>query len=114
MGSLAGRSLDHVYGEDQEWAREFYTDSYVKYGLEKFSQITRRVRDGLHSISTRHPDGNVIVVTHHHPVKSAVALAKGVDPASLRGFTVGNGSVTLVAVRDGAMNLLPSEDLRVP
>ncbi len=106
VGSLAGRNLDQIYLEDKDWAQEFYTETYVKYGVEKFSKIVNRVREGILDISNRHPEGNVIVVTHLHPIKSALALTLKLEPAAVRNLRVSNGSISVLRVDNGEARLL--------
>ncbi|MBI2185153.1 MAG: histidine phosphatase family protein [Thaumarchaeota archaeon] len=113
FGSLAGRNVQQVYGEDIDWHREFYSDSYVKYGVEKFSNIMRRVEKGAADISGRHPNGNVIVVSHYHPVKGAVALALGMDPEVIKGLRIGNGSVSVVSFGNGDTKLLAFNVMKI-
>lgn len=106
VGSLAGRNLDQIYLEDKDWAQEFYTETYVKYGVEKFSKIVNRVREGILDISNRHPEGNVIVVTHLHPIKSALVLTLKLEPAAVRNLRVSNGSISVLRVDNGEARLL--------
>ncbi|MBI4258826.1 MAG: histidine phosphatase family protein [Thaumarchaeota archaeon] len=113
FGSLVGRNVHQVYGEDADWYREFYSDSYVKYGVEKFSAIMKRVREGADAVSASHPAGNAIVVSHYHPVKGAVSVALGLDPQIMKGLRIGNGSVSVVSFENGDARLLAFNVMKI-
>jgi probable phosphoglycerate mutase len=72
---------------------------------ESYEELGERVISGLLRIAARHPDGNVLAVTHGGPIRSALAAAEGVpfDEARRSIHVVANCAVVRLAVRDGQL-----------
>jgi broad specificity phosphatase PhoE len=60
----------------QRWLQDF---DYVPDGGESLSSLDQRVRAACEDLVERAARGNVVVVSHVSPMKSAVAWALGVD-----------------------------------
>ena len=60
----------------QRWKTDF---SYVPEGGESLATLDERVRSACDDLVERAAHGNVVVVSHVSPMKSAVAWALGVD-----------------------------------
>lgn len=75
---------------------------------ESYDELGARVVSGLLRIAARHPDGNVLAVTHGGPIRSALAAAEGVPFAEARRsiHVVDNCAVVRLAVRDGKLEQL--------
>jgi probable phosphoglycerate mutase len=72
---------------------------------ESYDELGERVVSGLLRIAARHPDGNVLAVTHGGPIRSALAAADGVpfDEARRSIHVVGNCAVVRLGVRNGKL-----------
>jgi alpha-ribazole phosphatase len=83
------RWIELAYGEfegvphadlpSEVWERWFQDFDYVPPGGEALSALDRRVRSACDDLVDRAADGNVVVVSHVSPMKSAVAWSLGVD-----------------------------------
>ena len=72
---------------------------------ESYDELGARVVSGLLRIAARHPDGNVLAVTHGGPIRSALAAAEGVPFAEARRsiHVVDNCAVVRLGVRNGKL-----------
>ena len=71
--------VPHADVPSEVWQRWFHDFDYVPPGGEALSALDRRVRRACDDLVDRAATGNVVVVSHVSPMKSAVAWALGVD-----------------------------------
>ncbi|MFQ5921146.1 MAG: histidine phosphatase family protein, partial [Nitrososphaerales archaeon] len=81
MGTLTGKSYGEVVGKyGNRIFQKFYegdNDLQKEMGIESFSAIRSRVMNMLDYVAAKHPDENVLLVTHLDPVKAAMAETMG-------------------------------------
>jgi broad specificity phosphatase PhoE len=72
---------------------------------ESYDDLGRRVVAELLEIAARHPDQQVLVVSHGGPIRSALAAAAGVSHGEVRRtiHVLGNCAVVRFAVREGIL-----------
>jgi broad specificity phosphatase PhoE len=75
---------------------------YVPAGGESLAALGERVRAACASLVVAAAETDVAVVTHVSPVKAAVAWALGVGDEIAWRLFVAPGSITSIAIRDGA------------
>ena len=82
-GHLSGALLSEVRQDDPTlWERWRDAPETVQFpGGESLGGLRRRIRRAIDIICERHPDGDVLCVTHDSPVRVAVSLALGLDDA---------------------------------
>jgi len=108
VGSWSGLAVSEIeehfpegYRRWVEWKVEGWEDG------ESYGDLGERVVAGLLEIAGRHPEEQVLAVTHGGPMRCALATAHGLSPGEIgsRLGTYGNCAVARIAVRDG--NLEP-------
>jgi probable phosphoglycerate mutase len=92
FGDLEGRRLD-VPEVSREVARLWAEPDYSRPGAESLREFSRRVCEALVALYRRHPEQDVVVVTHGGPIRVATAWLEG-RPLDEVGFPpVANGAV---------------------
>jgi probable phosphoglycerate mutase len=79
-------------------------------GGETLGEAQRRVVAVLEELAGRHPRGAVALVTHGDVIKLAVAHYAGVHIDLYQRIEAGPGSISAVALRDGAPLVLRVND----
>ena len=106
VGSWSGLTAPEIerrypdgYSRWIDWRVEGWHDG------EQYEDFSRRVVGGLLEIAARHPDEQVLAVTHGGPIRSALAAALDLSPDELRGRnTVFENCATVrIAVGDGSL-----------
>lgn len=104
VGSWSGLTVDEVESRYPEgfarwidWRCEGWEDG------EAYEDFSRRVVGGLRELAVRHPDEQVLAVTHGGPIRSALASALGLSLDEVRGriAALENCATVRIAVRDG-------------
>jgi len=103
LGELEGKSYLEVKSSDPFWYREYFTDEQ-KYGVEKFSELMRRVIDLVVELSSAGKK-RVVFVTHLEPVRALVAAALGTYGEWIRHIRISNASITAFNYSAGSLKL---------
>jgi len=70
-------------------------------GGESFVAVIERVAGAIHRLVADHAGRDLIVVAHGGTIRSALALALGLDPEAALAFTIENCSITRIDHIDG-------------
>jgi len=70
-------------------------------GGESFVAVIERVSRAIHHLVEAHPGRDIIIVAHGGTIRSALALALGLDPEASLAFTIENCSITRIDRIDG-------------
>lgn len=82
----------------KNWRKDY---GYVPEGGESLATLDARVRSACIDLTERASEGNVVVVSHVSPMKSAVAWALGVDIGISWTCHLDHASVCRIALRKG-------------
>lgn len=98
MGSLVGMRMNEVLEKYDGLFHKFYynDDALSKLGLEGFSFIGSRMNSMLDYVAEKHPDKNVLLVTHLDPIKAAITQIMDLKPEVLFNMTIKNASLTIL------------------
>jgi probable phosphoglycerate mutase len=98
MGSVVGMRYNDALEKYGNIFLGFYRDDPImdELGIERFSVIRKRVNSMLEYVGERHPDTNVLLVTHLDPVKAAVTRIFDLKPQSLFDMSIRNASLTIL------------------
>jgi probable phosphoglycerate mutase len=66
------------------------------YGVESFTSIKYRIKNILDEIAERHPDKNVLLISHLDPIKAAISILLDLRPESLYKWHIRNASLTIL------------------
>ena len=98
MGSVVGMSYKEAiekYGN--VFLRFYQEDPFVgNLNVERFSAIRERVNDMLNYVAEKHPDTNVLLVTHLDPIKAAITRILDLKAESLFNTAIKNASLTIL------------------
>jgi broad specificity phosphatase PhoE len=110
-GELDGLPITEV--PPDLWRRWRADVAFTPPGGESLAALGERVRAACVDVAEEAARSDVVVVSHVSPIKAAVAWALGVGDELAWRLHVAPGSVTRIAVRDGA-GLLSSFNWTVP
>ena len=98
MGSLVGMRISEVSERYGDVFPKFYENDNVssEMGIEKFSAIGNRMNSMLDYVAEKHPDKNVLLVTHLDPIKAAITQIMDLKPEALFNMTIKNASLTVL------------------
>ena len=98
MGSLVGMRMSEIIEKYDDLFHKFYynDDALKETGLERFSSIGSRMNSMLDYVAERHPDKNVLLVTHLDPIKAAITRIMDLNPEVLFNMTIKNASLTIL------------------
>ena len=112
FGEWTGRPLRELMRE-RSWQTVQHAPSAFRFpGGESFTELSARMAGTLERLSTAHPGGTVVAVSHADPIKAAVATAAGtpldlfqrlvVSPCSVSALAVGHGGAHVLCVNSTA------------
>lgn len=101
LGDWQGRTFDEVQGQEA-WLHWLERRSSARPpGGEAFADVSRRAMEGLRALVARHPDGQVLLVSHGDVLKAMVASCLGLSLDLLERFDIAPASVSVLAMGDG-------------
>ncbi|MDA7942051.1 MAG: histidine phosphatase family protein [Nitrosopumilus sp.] len=112
MGSFTGKTYEEISGTHGNVFLRFYEgDPGVgESGVETFESVRRRVAEIAREAASRHPGGNVLLVTHMDPIKAMIFESLHPPPEALFGLVIENASLNIFrygeAVELGAINVM--------
>jgi probable phosphoglycerate mutase len=110
VDALAERSYGVLEGLDHHGRAAVEAQAATIDGLETRSAVVARASAALVDIAAAHPGAAVVVVTHGGVIHSLIQhLSDWRLPGT--GYVIGNGSVHLVTVTDGRLELVAPETL---
>jgi probable phosphoglycerate mutase len=83
-----GNLFNKFYGDDEKMSRDV--------GVERFSAIGARIDDMLDYVAEKHPDKNVLLVTHLDPIKSTISKILDLKPDAIFKMVIRNASLTVL------------------
>ncbi|AGO60232.1 MULTISPECIES: histidine phosphatase family protein [Ferroplasma] len=96
-GKLTGMKITEIESKDPAWYSTFQDGVENRYGVEKFSDLKKRVKEFIGSIS-----GNgfkkVLIATHLEPIRGMYSLSTGVEGLPLTSLEISNCSISIFSV----------------
>ena len=74
-------------------------------GVETFADVKKRVTSIVDEIIEKHPDQNVVLVTHMDPIKAMLSNVVDVSPTNLFELIIANASLNLFREKDRKFSL---------
>ena len=99
MGSVTGMGTNDVLKKYGNLFLKFYQDDdkmLRNMGVERFSAISARMGNMLDYVAEKHPEKNVLLVTHLDPIKAAITRIMGLKPEVLFKMVIRNASLTIL------------------
>ena len=97
MGKFTGMAYDEIFNDHGNVFMKFYQgDLEIAHnGVETFGQVKKRVLGIVDHVIEKHPDQNVVLVTHMDPIKAMLSTGVDLSPTNLFELIIANASLNL-------------------
>ncbi|KAF6245452.1 histidine phosphatase family protein [Nitrosopumilus sp. b2] len=97
MGKFTGMAYDEIFNDHGNVFMKFYEgDLEIAHnGVETFDQVRKRVLGIVDHVVEKHPDENVVLVTHMDPIKAMLSTVVDLSPTNLFELIIANASLNL-------------------
>ncbi|HJU13336.1 MAG TPA: histidine phosphatase family protein [Candidatus Nitrosotalea sp.] len=108
MGALGGMAYQEMFEKHGNIFLRFYEGHPIieQNGMETFASIKNRVLDLVEHASKKHPEGDVLFVTHMDPIKSLLSTVLQLRPESLYELIIRNASLTMFKKEQGSLSVV--------
>jgi len=85
MGKFTGMPYDEIFNSHGNVFMKFYNGNLeiAHNGVETFSDVKKRILGIVDHIIEKHPDENVLLVTHMDPIKAMLSTVIDLSPTNL-------------------------------
>ena len=97
MGKFTGMPYDEIFTDHGNVFMKFYEgDLEIAHnGVETFDQVKKRVLGMVDHVIEKHPDENVVLVTHMDPIKAMLSTVVDLSPTNLFNLIIANASLNI-------------------
>ncbi len=97
MGKFTGVPYDEIFTSHGNVFMKFYNGELeiAHNGVETFSEVKKRVLSIVDHVIEKHPDQNVVLVTHMDPIKAMLATVVDLSPTNLFELIIANASLNI-------------------
>ncbi len=97
MGKFTGMPYDEIFNSHGNVFMKFYNDELeiAHNGVETFTQVKKRVLGIVDHIIEKHPDENIVLVTHMDPIKAMLSTVIDLSPTNLFELIIANASLNI-------------------
>ena len=107
MGKFTGVPYDEIFASHGNVFLKFYNGELeiAHNGVETFADVKKRVTSIVDEIIEKHPDQNVVLVTHMDPIKAMLSNVVDLSPTNLFELIIANASLNLFREKDRKFSL---------
>ena len=107
MGKFTGMPYDEIFNSHGNVFMKFYNGELeiAHNGVETFSDVKKRILGIVDHIIEKHPDENVLLVTHMDPIKAMLSTVIDLSPTNLYELIITNASLTIFRENDKKFSL---------
>ena len=97
MGKFTGMAYDEIFNDHGNVFMKFYQGNLeiAHNGVETFDEVKKRVLGIVNHVVEKHPDENVVLVTHMDPIKAMLSTVVDLSPTNLFELIIANASLNL-------------------
>jgi len=97
MGKFTGMPYDEIFNSHGNVFMKFYNGELeiAHNGVETFTQVKKRILSLVDYIIEKHPDENVVLVTHMDPIKAMLSTIVDLSPVNLFELIIANASLNI-------------------
>ncbi|MHA7648088.1 histidine phosphatase family protein [Nitrosopumilus sp. S4] len=97
MGKFTGMPYDEIFNSHGNVFMKFYNGELeiAHNGVETFTEVKKRVLGIVDHVVEKHPDENVLLVTHMDPIKAMISTIVDLSPANLFELIIANASLNI-------------------
>ena len=107
MGKFTGMPYDEIFNSHGNVFMKFYNGELeiAHNGVETFADVKKRINDIVDHVIEKHPDENVVLVTHMDPIKAMLSTIVDLSPTNLYELIIANASLNIFSERDRKISL---------
>jgi probable phosphoglycerate mutase len=107
MGKFTGVPYDEIFASHGNVFMKFYNGELeiAHNGVETFADVKKRVLGIVDDILEKHPDENVVLVTHMDPIKAMLSTIVDLSPTDLFELIIANASLNIFREKDHKFSL---------
>lgn len=107
MGKFTGMPYDEIFNSHGNVFMKFYSgDLEIAHnGVETFSDVKKRVLGIVDHVIEKHPDENVVLVTHMDPIKAMLSTIVDLSPSNLFELIIANASLNIFREKERKFSL---------
>ena len=107
MGKFTGVPYDEIFTSHGNVFMKFYNGELeiAHNGVETFTEVKKRVLGIVDHVIEKHPDENVVLVTHMDPIKAMLSTIVDLSPTNLFELIIENASLNLFREKDRKFSL---------
>ena len=97
MGKFTGMPYDEIFSSHGNVFMKFYNGELeiAHNGVETFAEVKKRVLGTVDDILERHPNENIVLVTHMDPIKAMLSTVIDLTPENLFELIIANASLNI-------------------
>ena len=107
MGKFTGMPYDEIFKSHGNVFMKFYNGELeiAHNGVETFPDVKKRIQGIVDHIIEKHPDENVLLVTHMDPIKAMLSTIVDLSPTNLYELIIANASLNIFSEKDRKYSL---------
>ena len=107
MGKFTGVSYDEIFSSHGNVFMKFYNGELeiAHNGVETFADVKKRVLGIVDHVIEKHPDENVVLVTHMDPIKAMLSTIVDLSSTNLFELIIANASLNIFREKDRKFSL---------
>jgi probable phosphoglycerate mutase len=97
MGKFTGMPYDEIFNSHGNVFMKFYNGELeiAHNGVETFAEVKKRILGIVDHIIEKHPDENIVLVTHMDPIKAMLSTVVDLSPTNLFELIIANASLNI-------------------
>ena len=107
MGKFTGVPYDEIFSSHGNVFMKFYNGELeiAHNGVETFADVKKRVLGIVDHVIEKHPDQNVVLVTHMDPIKAMLSTIVDLSSTNLFELIIANASLNIFREQDHKFSL---------
>ncbi len=110
LGKLVGMQYEELISTHGDLFAKFYSDddgenSLIDFEVESFGSVRKRIGNLLKEITHKHPNENVLLISHLDPIKAAISLIMDIKPSIVYNVHIANASINVFKKHNGGMSV---------
>ena len=97
MGKFTGMPYEQIFSSHGNVFMKFYKGELeiAHNGVETFADVKKRVLSIVDHVLDKHPNENVVLVTHMDPIKAMLSTVMSLSPENLYELIIANASLNI-------------------
>ena len=107
MGKFTNVPYDEIFTSHGNVFMKFYNGELeiAHNGVETFADVKKRVASIVEEVIEKHPDQNVVLVTHMDPIKAMLSTIVDLSPTNLFELIIANASLNIFREKERKFSL---------